>query len=71
MVAAHKPGAFKQKNKTHKHGRHKTKGMLDQKTKGRVANGPKGGSKALGLYLFSFPLFLSLSAHFGPTSPAH
>jgi len=48
MVAGHKPGAFKQKNKSHKFGRHKTKGMLDQKTKGRVGNGPKGGSKALG-----------------------
>lgn len=47
MVAAHKPGAFKQQNKSHKHGRHKTKGMLDQKQKGRVGNGPKA-SKALG-----------------------
>ena len=30
----HKPGPLKQQNKSHKHGRHKTKGMLDTISKG-------------------------------------
>ncbi|XP_061187465.1 pre-rRNA-processing protein TSR1 homolog isoform X2 [Saccostrea echinata] len=33
---AHRPGALKQQNKTHKHGKHKSKGQLDKETKGRV-----------------------------------
>ena len=30
----HRPGAFKQQNKTHKTGRHRSKGQLDKDTKG-------------------------------------
>ena len=30
----HKPGPLKQQNKSHKHGRHKTKGMLENINKG-------------------------------------
>ncbi len=30
----HKPGPLKQQNKSHKHGRHKTKGMVDTISKG-------------------------------------
>ncbi|XP_013411658.1 pre-rRNA-processing protein TSR1 homolog [Lingula anatina] len=33
----HRPGALKQQNKTHKSGRHRTKGQLDKDTKGRVS----------------------------------
>nr|XP_034305937.1 pre-rRNA-processing protein TSR1 homolog isoform X2 [Crassostrea gigas] len=33
---AHRPGALKQQNKSHKHGKHKSKGQLDKETKGRV-----------------------------------
>ncbi|XP_056000532.1 pre-rRNA-processing protein TSR1 homolog isoform X2 [Ostrea edulis] len=32
----HRPGALKQQNKSHKHGKHKSKGQLDKDTKGRV-----------------------------------
>lgn len=31
---AHRPGALKQQNKSHKHGKHKSKGQLDKETKG-------------------------------------
>ncbi|XP_041918972.1 pre-rRNA-processing protein TSR1 homolog [Alosa sapidissima] len=34
---AHRPGVFKQKNKTHKHGKHRTKGEIGRENKGRVA----------------------------------
>lgn len=30
----HRPGALKQQNKTHKHGKHKSKGQMDRDTKG-------------------------------------
>ena len=30
----HKPGALKQQNKSHKHGKHRSKGQLDRDTKG-------------------------------------
>lgn len=30
----HRPSALKQQNKAHKHGRHKSKGVLDNETKG-------------------------------------
>nr|XP_022302874.1 pre-rRNA-processing protein TSR1 homolog isoform X1 [Crassostrea virginica] len=33
---SHRPGALKQQNKSHKHGKHKSKGQLDKETKGRV-----------------------------------
>ncbi|KAL5014762.1 hypothetical protein ScPMuIL_009032 [Solemya velum] len=32
----HNPGSFKQQNKSHKHGKHKSKGQLERDTKGRV-----------------------------------
>lgn len=32
--AVHRAGAFKQVNKSHKHGRHKSKGALDTAAKG-------------------------------------
>lgn len=32
----HKPGPLKQQNKSHKHGRHKTRGMLDNINKGNT-----------------------------------
>lgn len=32
---AHRPGALKQQNKSHKHGKHKSKGQLDKETKGK------------------------------------
>ncbi|CAB3365603.1 Hypothetical predicted protein [Cloeon dipterum] len=35
----HRPGALKQQNKAHKHGRHRSKGSLDKINKGKV--GPK------------------------------
>ncbi|XP_028402867.1 pre-rRNA-processing protein TSR1 homolog [Dendronephthya gigantea] len=46
----HKPGPLKQQNKSHKHGRHKTKGMLDTICKGRVSAklAGKRGSKVKG-----------------------
>ncbi|XP_063061131.1 pre-rRNA-processing protein TSR1 homolog [Engraulis encrasicolus] len=34
---AHRPGVFKQKNKSHKHGKHRTKGEIGRENKGRVA----------------------------------
>ncbi|XP_067306704.1 pre-rRNA-processing protein TSR1 homolog [Pseudorasbora parva] len=34
---AHRPGAYKQKNKHHKHGKHRTKGEIGRENKGRVA----------------------------------
>lgn len=34
---AHRPGALKQQNKSHKHGKHKSKGQLDKETKGKGA----------------------------------
>ncbi|CAH1782691.1 unnamed protein product, partial [Owenia fusiformis] len=32
----HRPGAFKQQNKAHKHGKHRSKGALEKETKGRT-----------------------------------
>ena len=32
----HKPGPLKQQNKSHKHGRHRTKGEIDKSQKGIV-----------------------------------
>ncbi|KAI5626714.1 pre-rRNA-processing protein TSR1-like isoform X1 [Silurus asotus] len=34
---AHRPGVYKQKNKQHKHGKHRTKGDIGRENKGRVA----------------------------------
>ncbi|KAL3283543.1 hypothetical protein HHI36_006682 [Cryptolaemus montrouzieri] len=34
---AHRPGAFKQTNKVHKHGRHRSKGSISQITKGKIS----------------------------------
>uniref|UniRef100_A0A8C1U1J2 TSR1 ribosome maturation factor n=1 Tax=Cyprinus carpio TaxID=7962 RepID=A0A8C1U1J2_CYPCA len=34
---AHRPGTYKQKNKQHKHGKHRTKGEIGRENKGRVA----------------------------------
>ncbi|XP_053502919.1 pre-rRNA-processing protein TSR1 homolog [Ictalurus furcatus] len=34
---AHRPGIYKQKNKEHKHGKHRTKGEIGRENKGRVA----------------------------------
>ncbi|XP_072547226.1 pre-rRNA-processing protein TSR1 homolog [Salminus brasiliensis] len=34
---AHRPGLYKQKNKQHKHGKHRTKGEIERENKGRVA----------------------------------
>lgn len=31
----HRPGVFKQKNKTHKHGKHRTKGEIGRENKGK------------------------------------
>lgn len=33
---AHRPGAFKQSNKEHKHGRHRSKGSISISTKGKL-----------------------------------
>ncbi|KAM9318836.1 pre-rRNA-processing protein TSR1 homolog [Pholidichthys leucotaenia] len=33
----HRPGIYKQKNKEHKHGRHRTKGEIERENKGRVS----------------------------------
>ena len=33
---AHKPGPLKQQNKAHKHGRHRTKGQLENSHKGKI-----------------------------------
>lgn len=35
---AHRPGALKQQNKSHKHGKHKSKGQLDKETKGKYTS---------------------------------
>lgn len=34
---AHRPGSYKQKNKGHKHGKHRTKGEIGRENKGKVA----------------------------------
>nr|XP_055052600.1 pre-rRNA-processing protein TSR1 homolog [Misgurnus anguillicaudatus] len=34
---AHRPGSYKQKNKLHKHGKHRTKGEIGRENKGKVA----------------------------------
>ncbi|KAG7470617.1 hypothetical protein MATL_G00115770 [Megalops atlanticus] len=34
---AHRPGIYKQKNKQHKHGKHRTKGEIDRDNKGRTS----------------------------------
>lgn len=34
----HRPGALKQQNKAHKHGRHKSKGALSNERKGNMPN---------------------------------
>ncbi|KAB5550370.1 hypothetical protein PHYPO_G00053000 [Pangasianodon hypophthalmus] len=34
---AHRSGIYKQKNKQHKHGKHRTKGEIGRENKGRVA----------------------------------
>ncbi|KAG5893678.1 hypothetical protein JTB14_021974 [Gonioctena quinquepunctata] len=34
---AHRPGSFKQSNKEHKHGRHRSKGSINVSTKGKVS----------------------------------
>ncbi|XP_036392546.1 pre-rRNA-processing protein TSR1 homolog [Megalops cyprinoides] len=34
---AHRPGVYKQKNKQHKHGKHRTKGEIDRDNKGRTS----------------------------------
>lgn len=31
---AHRPGIYKQKNKQHKHGKHRTKGEVERENKG-------------------------------------
>lgn len=31
---AHRPGIYKQKNKQHKHGKHRTKGEIERENKG-------------------------------------
>ncbi|XP_039613134.1 pre-rRNA-processing protein TSR1 homolog [Polypterus senegalus] len=36
LTQAHRPGVFKQKNKQHKHGKHRTKGETERENKGRV-----------------------------------
>lgn len=33
---AHRAGAFKQSNKEHKHGRHRSKGSISVTTKGKI-----------------------------------
>ena len=35
-VEKHRPGVFKQPNKTHKTGRHRSKGLIHKDTKGRL-----------------------------------
>jgi pre-rRNA-processing protein TSR1 len=35
----HRPGALKQQNKAHKHGRHRSKGAIDNAMKGTVITG--------------------------------
>ena len=37
--AQHKSGPLKQQNKTHKHGRHRSKSEIDKTNKGRALNG--------------------------------
>lgn len=32
----HRPGVYKQKNKVHKHGKHRTKGEIERENKGKV-----------------------------------
>jgi pre-rRNA-processing protein TSR1 len=36
-VQVHRPGAFKQSNKLHKHGRHRSKGSISNDSKGKVS----------------------------------
>lgn len=35
---AHRPGAFKQVNKSHKTGRHRSKGAINNEVKGNILN---------------------------------
>eukprot|EP00116_Pleurobrachia_bachei_P006302 sb/3466564/ len=46
-MVSHKPGPLKQPKKTHKHGKHKSKGALNLKNKGRVGVVKKGGIKGM------------------------
>ena len=59
--AAHRPGAWKQSNKGHKTGGHRSKGMVEKENRGRVEGGspdyegdtalvppPSGTQRALG-----------------------
>ena len=49
---AHRPGAFKQSNKTHNTGKHRSKGAVSKENRGRVAGKLSGGgSKKAGLVI--------------------
>ena len=43
--AAHRPGAWKQSNKGHKTGGHRSKGMVEKENRGRVEGGSICGKK--------------------------
>lgn len=34
----HRPGIYKQKNKVHKHGKHRTKGEIERENKGKMGS---------------------------------
>lgn len=36
LQPGHRPGVYKQKNKVHKHGKHRTKGEIERENKGKV-----------------------------------
>lgn len=38
----HRPGVYKQKNKGHKHGKHRTKGEIERENKGTQCSLPAG-----------------------------
>eukprot|EP00126_Sphaerothecum_destruens_P008240 Sdes_comp20143_c0_seq1m13251 len=39
MSFSHRPGSLKQQNKTHKHGKHRSKGQLEESNSGKVSSG--------------------------------
>lgn len=39
LQQGHRPGVYKQKNKVHKHGKHRTKGEIERENKGKAIQG--------------------------------
>ena len=46
-TTSHRAGSLKQQNKSHKHGKHKTKGQLDQMNRGKISSQSGGHKKKI------------------------